>query len=51
MATGQADKKKNQEMAERMRKLGIRRKSGRCPICYRIIGIPMDRHFVGGICK
>lgn len=47
---GQSNKAKNQAMAERMKRLGIRRTTARCPICYRIVSIPMDRHFVGGNC-
>jgi hypothetical protein len=49
-ARGQATKAKNQAMAERMKRLGIRRRTARCPVCYRIVAIPMDRHFVGGNC-
>jgi hypothetical protein len=50
-AKGSREKVKNQEMAARMKLLGIRRTSGVCPICYRIVSVPMDRHFFGGICK
>jgi hypothetical protein len=49
-ARGQATKAKNQAMAERMKRLKIVRRTARCPVCYRIVGIPMDRHFFSG-CK
>jgi hypothetical protein len=49
-ARGSATRTKNQAMAERMKRLGIRRTTARCPVCYRIVSIPMDRHFVGGNC-
>lgn len=49
-ARGAATKQKNQAMAERMKRLGIRRKTALCPICYRHVSIPMDRHFVGKVC-
>lgn len=49
-ARGAATKAKNQIMAQRMKDLGIKRTSARCPLCYRIVGIPMDRHFFGGGC-
>ncbi len=44
-------KAKNSEMASRMKLLGIRRKTGVCPICHREVSIPMDSHFHGAICK
>lgn len=47
---GQASKQKNQAMAERMKRLGIRRTTGRCPVCYRIVALPLERHLFGG-CK
>ena len=50
-ARGAASKQKNQAMAERMKRLGIRRTTARCCICYRIVGLPMDRHFFGSNCK
>jgi hypothetical protein len=50
-ARGAATKTKNQEMAQRMKALGIRRTTGLCPLCYRNVAIPMDRHFYGAICK
>lgn len=50
-ARGAASKAKNQMMAQRMKDLGIIRRTARCCICYRIVGIPMDRHFFGGGCK
>lgn len=49
-ARGAASKAKNQMMAQRMKDLGIRRTSGLCPICYRYVSIPMDRHFYGANC-
>jgi hypothetical protein len=49
-ARGQSTKAKNQAMAERMKRLGIKRTSGLCPLCYRMVGIPMDRHFFGKVC-
>lgn len=50
-ARGAASRAKNQMMAQRMKDLGIIRRIARCPVCYRIVGIPMDRHFFGGGCK
>lgn len=50
-ARGAASKAKNQEMAQRMKALGIRRTRGLCPLCYRYVAIPMDRHFWGALCK
>ncbi len=50
-ARGASNKAKNQEMAARMKMLGIRRKSGLCPLCYHVVAIPMDRHFEGAVCK
>lgn len=38
------------EHAKRMKEMGIRRTSGLCPLCYRMVAIPMDRHFYGGVC-
>jgi hypothetical protein len=49
-ARGAATKAKNQTMAQRMKDQHIIRNTARCPVCYRIVGIPMDRHFFGG-CK
>jgi hypothetical protein len=34
-----------------MKAKGIRRTTGRCCVCYRIISIPTDYHFIGGNCK
>lgn len=48
---GQSNKAKNQAMAERMKRLGIRRTTARCCVCYRIVSIPLDRHFFGGNCS
>ena len=48
---GQSNKAKNQAMAERMKRLRIIRKTARCTVCYRIVAIPMDRHFFGGGCS
>ena len=42
--------KNDQEMAARMKMLGIRRRTARCCVCYRIVSIPMDSHFAFG-CK
>jgi hypothetical protein len=42
---------KSQAMAAYMLERGIRRTTGRCCICYAIIPIPTDRHFMGGACK
>jgi hypothetical protein len=50
-ARGAATKVKNQMMAQRMKDLGIRRIHGLCPVCYRIVAVPMDRHFFGGNCS
>jgi hypothetical protein len=49
-ARGAASKQKNQAMAERMKRLGITRKTGLCPLCYRLVAIPMERHFFGKVC-
>lgn len=49
-ARGAATKVKNQMMAQRMKDLGIYRKTGTCPLCYRSVAIPMDRHFYGAVC-
>lgn len=43
-ARGASTKQKNQAMAERMKKLGIKRTTARCPVCYKIVAIPMERH-------
>lgn len=48
---GQSTKAKNQAMAERMKRLHIVRKTGRCPVCYRIVALPLERHLVGGNCS
>jgi hypothetical protein len=40
-----------QEAAKRMKEQGIRRKNALCPICYRIVAVPMDRHFYGAVCN
>ncbi len=50
-ARGAASKAKNQMMAQRMKDQGTRRTSGLCPLCYRMVSIPMDRHFYGILCK
>lgn len=50
-ATSARNKIKNVEMAARMKRLGIRRTTARCPVCYRIVGIPLDRHLFGGNCN
>lgn len=31
-----------------MKAKGIRRTSGLCPICYRMVAVPMDNHFKFG---
>ena len=49
-ARGTSDRLKNQEMAAYMKRQGITRTTGRCPICYSIISIPTDRHFYGTVC-
>lgn len=49
-ARGAATKAKNQIMAQRMKALGIRRLTARCPVCYRIVALPIDRHLFGGGC-
>lgn len=48
---GQSNKAKNQAMAERMKRLRIVRTTGRCCVCYKIVSIPIDRHFFGGGCS
>jgi hypothetical protein len=47
-ARGAATKVKNQMMAQRMKDLKIRRTTGRCCVCYRVVGIPMDNHYAFG---
>ena len=42
--------KKDQENAARMKALGIIRRTARCPLCYRIIAVPTDRHYYGKVC-
>lgn len=42
------DAQRMSETAKRMKEMGIRRKTARCPVCYRIVGIPMDNHFKFG---
>lgn len=42
------DAQRMSETAKRMKEMGIRRKTGLCPVCYRIVAVPMDRHFYGG---
>lgn len=44
----QAEASRNQ--ASYMKAKGIRRTSGLCPVCYRIVAVPMDTHFFGGRC-
>lgn len=44
------DAQRMQEAAKRMKEQGIRRKSGLCPLCYRMVSLPMDRHFDGALC-
>ena len=39
-----------QETAKRMKEMGVRRRTALCPLCYRYVAIPMDRHFTGAIC-
>lgn len=50
-ARGASDRAKNSTMAARMKTLGIIRRTARCPVCYRIVGLPLDRHLFGGACK
>lgn len=45
---GASDRAKNSTMAARMKALGIRRTTAVCPVCYKTVAIPMDRHFFGG---
>lgn len=42
---------KMSEYAKYMKANGIRRRTARCSVCYRIVSIPMDRHFFGGACN
>lgn len=49
-ARGASNKAKNSQMAQRMKMLGIRRTTARCCLCYKIVAIPLDRHFFGGNC-
>ena len=44
MSRGTDESKKNSEMAARMKRLGITRKTGKCPICNKEVPVPMDRH-------
>lgn len=48
---GGSDRAKNSNMAAYMKKHGIRRTTARCSVCYRIVGLPLDRHLFGGACK
>lgn len=45
------NRQKSQAHAEYMKRMGITRKTGRCPICYAVVSIPMDRHFTGQSCQ
>jgi hypothetical protein len=45
------NRNKSQAHAEYMKRMGIKRSSGRCPICFNLVGIPMDRHFFGQVCS
>lgn len=48
---GHAEQKaKSSAQAAYMKERGITRRTGRCPICFHLVGIPMDRHFQGGSC-
>ena len=42
-------KQKNQDMAARMKREGVTRHHGRCPICNNMVRIDMYRHIV--ICR
>lgn len=42
---------KSAAQAAYMKEKGIVRRTGRCPICYSLQSIPMDRHFTGGGCQ
>lgn len=42
---------KSSAQAAYMKERGITRRSGRCPICYGLQSIPMDRHFFGATCS
>jgi hypothetical protein len=42
---------KSAAQAAYMKERGIRRTTGRCCLCYSIIGIPTDRHFFSGVCQ
>jgi hypothetical protein len=44
------DAQRMQEAAKRMKEMGIRRRTGLCPLCYRLVSIPMDNHFNGKVC-
>lgn len=44
------NRQKSQAHAEYMKRMGITRRAGRCPICFNMVGIPMDRHFTGQVC-
>lgn len=49
MASKQAAQRMS-EYAKWMKDHGIRRTTTVCPICYRTISVPTDRHFFGGNC-
>lgn len=50
-ARGASNRAKNSNMAQRMKTLRIVRSTARCPVCYRIVAIPLDRHLFGGNCS
>lgn len=47
---GKKNDVKTKMFAAWMKDHGVRRTTARCTVCYKIVSIPMDRHFVGGNC-
>lgn len=46
---GKKNDSKVKEHAAWMKRMGVRRTTGCCPMCYRMVHVPMDNHFVA--CK
>lgn len=39
-----AQAKKSAEFAKIMKNNGIRRNTGRCPVCNKVVALPLNRH-------
>ena len=48
---GKKNDPKVKQYAAWMKDHFIIRRTARCTVCYKIVAIPMDRHFVGGNCS